>query len=193
MLILSILLIFASMFLYMTVVIDMFKKKTWLGFLGLFLFPFTFYHLYKNYTGNRKRMGVMLTVAISLPLLYMQYESGVGNKELSPFFQQVRDEGSMECMKNSTLSSNAGITFYHVWCSPENIDDIKYVSETELVTKYKEVFVVPALESYKKTFGLIEDKGIILGIASPSKLYACYKIENPGEIVKSWSSFEPCG
>ena len=177
----------------MTVVIDMFKRKTWLGFLGLFLFPFTFYHLFKNYTGNRKRMGLMLVVSVSFPLLYMQYESGVGNKELSPFFNKAREHNSMECVKTSTLSSNAGVTFYHVWCSPKNINDVKYTSESELISGYKEAFIVPALVSYKDTFGLVEDKGIILGIVSPSNLYACYKIENPGEIVESWSSFEACG
>jgi hypothetical protein len=99
----------------------------------------------------------------------------------------------MECITGSSISANAGRTFYQVLCNPQSLEDVKYISESELVTGYKNAFVIPALVSYKKTFGLIEDKGIILGIASPSKLYACYKIENPGEIVESWSSFDACG
>jgi hypothetical protein len=177
----------------MTVVIDMFKKKVWLGFLGLFLFPFTFYHAFKNYSGNRKRIGTLLVVTCVFPLFYIQYELGIGDKELAPFFQQAKSANSMSCMKGSTITANAGRTFYTVWCSPTNIGDINYTSESELVSGYKNAFVLPILVSYKKTFGLIEDKGIILGIPSPSELYACYKIENPGKIVDSWSSFDACG
>jgi hypothetical protein len=193
MLLLAILLMLISFFLYMTVVIDMFKKKTWLGFLGLFLFPFTFYHAFKNYSGNRKRIGTLLVITCVFPFSYIQYELGVGDNELAPFFTQVQEINSMECITGSSISTNAGRTFYQVWCSPQNLDDVKYTSESELVTGYKNAFVIPALASYKQTFGLVEDKGIVLGIASPSNLYACYKIENPGEIVESWSSFDACG
>ncbi|MDU0114129.1 hypothetical protein RT723_14235 [Psychrosphaera aquimarina] len=193
MLLLSILLMIVSFFLYMTVVIDMFKKKTWLGFLGLFLFPFTFYHAFKNYSGNRKRISWLLVITCVFPFSYIQYELSVGDKELSPFFAKAQEINSMSCVKGSTVSTNAGRTFYQVWCNPENLNDVNYTNESELVSGYKDAFVIPMLTSYKETFGLIEDKGIVLGIASPSELYACYKIENPGKIVKSWSSFEACG
>ena len=192
MLMLSILLIFLSFFFYMTIVVDMFKRKTWLGFLGLFLFPFTFYHLFKNYTGNKKLMGALLLISLVFPLLYMQYENRVGDKELSPFFLKVREANLMECVKTSKLSSGGGITSYQVMCFPENIDAVKYTSEKELIANYKESFVIPALLHYKETFGLVNNKGVVLGIASPSKLYACYEIENPDKIVSEWSSFDAC-
>ena len=51
---------------------------------------------------------------------YIQYELSVGDKELSPFFAKAQEINSMSCVKGSTVSTNAGRTFYQVWCNPEN-------------------------------------------------------------------------
>jgi hypothetical protein len=190
----SILLFFIGFVLYITVVVDMFKKKVWLGFLGLFLFPFTYYHAFKNYSGNKLRMGLLLVGSTLIPFSYLHYELGIAEDELTPFVEAISEKNLLNCAFGSSVMTTGGITYYKLFCQSDATQELKYTSEGELVDVYKQNIILPALVEYKKTFGLIEGKGIVLGIQSPSSLFACYKIENPGNITEAWSSgtSEPC-
>ncbi|MDT0581825.1 hypothetical protein [Brumicola blandensis] len=138
-------------------------------------------------------MGTALIVTSLLPFAYLQFQSAAGEKELSPFFALANENMEMECKLLSGLMASGGFTFYNVQCHPQNLNSVNYVNQEELISGYQENFVKPIIEDYRSTFGQIEDKGIILIIRSPSDLYACFKIENPGNIVESWGSFEQCG
>lgn len=192
MLFLSVLLILVFFVLYVTVVVDMFRQKAWLGFLGLFLFPFTYYHAFVSYSGNRIRMGTALVLTAIIPFAYLKFQSIVGDKELTPFFEKVEENLGMQCILRSGLMASGGTTFYNVECLPSDIESVNYVNQNELLSRYQNAFIEPSIEFYRSTFGRLEDKGIVLIIRSPSDLYACFKIENPGEIIESWSSFEQC-
>ncbi|MEI8673065.1 hypothetical protein P4S52_15565 [Vibrio sp. SA48] len=195
MLTLSILLIFIGIVLYFTVVVDMFKQKIWLGFLGLFLFPFTYYHAFKNYSGNKLRMGLLLVVTTLLPFTYIQLELSAAGSELEPFLTSVGESNLLNCSLESSVMSSGGVTFYTLFCSSKLSESLKYTSEKELVDVYWKNIVQPALSVYRDSFGKVEGKGVVLGIKSTSSLMACYKIENPGNVIEAWSSglSEPCG
>ncbi|USD66405.1 hypothetical protein [Vibrio sp. SCSIO 43136] len=195
MLTLIILLLFLGIVLYFTVVVDMFKQKLWLGFLGLFLFPFTYYHAFKNYSGNKLRMGLLLVVTTLLPLTYIQLELSAARDELKPFLTSVDASNLLTCSIEPSVMSSGGITFYTLFCASKLSKNLKYTSESELVDVYWKNIIQPALSIYRDSFGKIEGKGVVIGIKSPSSLIACYKIENPGNVMEAWSSglSEPCG
>ncbi|WP_155949262.1 hypothetical protein [Gayadomonas joobiniege] len=170
----------------------MFKQKVWLGLLGLFFFPFTYYHAFVNYSGNRKRISAALLVTTVLGFGYTQYQEYVAEKELTPFFKLVSLNHSTKCQVESGITWRGGTTLYNVSCNPKYINEIEYTNEEELISKYREFIVQPLLKEYSQTFGKVEAKGIKLIILSPSRMSACYIIENPNEIVELWSSFEYC-
>lgn len=192
---LMVLMFLVSIFLYLTVVVDMFKQKTWLGFLGLFLFPFTFYHSIKNYSGNRKKMSISLISFSILPVIFLYIESSIAEKELSPFMVKMNSELNVECYVQNSVASSGGIKYYTLHCHPRNKENLSFRSSDELLSVYEELILSPALEYYSTSFGKIDGKGTIMSFSSTTDLYACFKISNPSNIEKSWvsSSSDVCG
>lgn len=190
----GILLLLVAVITFLIVLGDMFRKKIWLGILGIFLFPIVFFYAFTYYSGRRFLVGSVLLFSWGFPYLYSMYQIDAAESELDPFLSALESEGNIECVMGGVMHTNQNTHSFDVYCDARSLNPISYASVTELEDRYREDLLIPVMNSYLNNSRKIETK-FTLGILSPSGIYACFDITPPGKINRSWntSESEPCG
>jgi hypothetical protein len=187
--VLLILLILLGLGTFFIVIGDMFRKKIWLGILGLLFFPLTFVYAFTSYSGRRLLVGSTLWLSFCLPYLNTMYQINIAENELKPFIIELEKTGGMSCSIGGSMHTTGNTNTFDVYCNVRDSENIQYSSVNDLVKQYKYRILEPVIMKYKEKNHHI-NIGFTLGILSPSKIYACYKIEPPGEISDSWNTGE---
>lgn len=182
------------LFLWIKIVIDIFKKNVPLGFVGLFFFPYTFYYVIRFYSGNRKIVGGLLYASALFLFGGSWLQTNVASKELLPFLEKIKLVHGYDCIYTKGWIMSKGFTKYKIFCKSEKMNSIKYTSVEEMLNNFENQLIKPIIPVYQETFGQIKDKGTIIYFVTEGKMAACFTIKNPDQIVEKWYTGleDPC-
>ena len=178
---------------YALVVVDMAKQDGAVtGCTGLFLFPVTYFWALFKYSGRQKKVvAAVLWGATALLVGFVIVETGSASRGLEGFVAASRSELGIRCRLVGKMSwTDIGKSVW-VKCLPPEIEDVTFRSADEMVERYQEEFGSKLASIYSRSEG---DDYLVLFIASPGDLVACYRIAPSGEITRAWYTgpSEPC-
>lgn len=178
--------VFLILILWITIVVDMFKRKVFWGFCGLLAFLPSYYHVVKYYSGNRKIMAPLYISASLFVVISTLYAEHVGKEQMKPFFIAVSKNLKTECEFTGSVEQTPKRNIYFVWCAPYQVEKVTYQGVDDMVEKYKTKFIEPMIPYYTSN---IHDPhfAIKFGIKSPHNMVGCYELTQEG-IIKSWAT-----
>jgi hypothetical protein len=165
---------------------DMFRKRTAIGCLGLFLFAILpFIWVLKWYSGRRRVVGPVLYLSAITAIICFCIGWRSATQDLKPFFQAAAEESGLRCSLKA-ISVKGGMKRLVVVCVPVKDVEIEYSNVDDMVKRYRERFVESLTNDYPQALIDGSKAAIIVAIPTPSGFYACYQIESPGHITKAW-------
>jgi len=188
--IIGILLYLIAFVMFLIVLGDMFKKKVWLGLLGLLIFPITFIYAFTHYSGRRLLVGSILLLSWVIPYAYIEYQLNIAEEKLRPFVLQLEQQGELSCVMGGAIHSSQGMNSFELFCDARSLKEVKYSDIDELIAKYSNSILRPAIADYMKLEEKTMGEEFTIGILSPSNIYACFKVKLSGDIESSWSTGE---
>ncbi len=185
MLILGILSFLVCLVTSFLIVVDMFKKNTAIGCLGLIFLPIMpFIWIFKGYSGNKKKAGIILFASAIIAFGLIGFEWYTAKSELKPFIEQSSVDGINFSLK-SISSSGSGKTY-------TLISDGVYEPQEEYnsVDKMLEIIYKEKISNLTKYFPSELSEGTVIAIAIPTKsgFVAVYEISGPNQLKKSYVS-----
>ncbi len=168
------------------VTVDMFRRHTATGCLGLVLFgilPFVW--VLKWYSGRRRVVGSILygSAIVAIACISINWRSTSEN--LNSFFKPAYEKTGMTFSLDSIGFKGEMKRFVVIGVPPDNVK-IEYANVDDMVQGYRERFVDSFTNDYPKALLDGKQAALILAIRTPSGFYACYQIEGQGRITKAW-------
>ncbi|MFC1498889.1 hypothetical protein ACFLS1_10535 [Verrucomicrobiota bacterium] len=168
------------------VTVDMFRKRTAIGCLGLVLFAvLPFIWVLKWYSGRRSVVCPVLYVSAIVAVVCFSIGWRSAAQDLNPFFHAASEESGLRCSLQS-IGFKGGMKQVVVVSVPIDDVTIEYANVDDMVQGYRERFVDSLTNDYPQALIDGSKAAIILAIPTPSGFYACYRIESPGKITKAW-------
>ena len=182
---LGILFTFVWLITCFVVVIDMFKKHTAIGCLGLLLLPILpFIWVFKGYSGNKKVAASILygSAIISFSIIGYQWHSA--SQTIQPFLEASSSSGIEFTLKQ--IGTSNGKKYVTVISSVVYQPTNTYASVEEML----EVIQKEKIESLAQFYPDSLEQGSIIKIAIPTEsgFIAVYEIDEPGNVSKSYTT-----
>lgn len=168
------------------IVVDMFRKRTVIGFLGLLMFAILpFIWVLKWYSGRRRVVGPVLYLSAIVAIVCFSLGWRSATQDLEPFFLAAAEESGLRCSLRK-IGVKSGRKRLVVVSIPTKNVEIEYSNVDDMVKHYRERFVESLTNDYPQALIDGSQAVIIIAIPTPSGFYACYQIESPGRITKAW-------
>ncbi len=161
----------------------MFKKNTAIGCLGLILLPIIpFYWVIKGYSGNKKKLGIILYTSAFIAFSSLGYQFYTASNELKPMIEQASSEGFNFSLKS--ISTSDGNKYYTIVSNTVYKPLNKYSSVEELL----KIIIEEKVKTLSGFYPSELDKGIIIKIAIPTEsgFIAVFEVTGPNSIGKSY-------
>ncbi len=165
------------------IVVDMFKKDTATGCLGLLLIPIVpFIWVFKGYSGNKKKAGTILYGSAIFAFSIIGYQWFSASSELKPFQDASLNEGIDFSLKS--ISTVGREKYYTVVAANVYDPNSEYASVDEMLSLIRDEKIESIAEFYPPNLA----DGTIIKVALPtsSGFVAVFEITGPNEIRKSY-------
>ncbi len=185
--VIGILLFFVWLITAFVVTVDMFKRHTALGCVGLLTLPILpFYWVVRGYSGNRRIAGTILYASAVLASLLIGGQWYSASTQLSPFFDVSKEKGVP--MRLNQIGTARGKKYYTVVSrvvyepngSYASVEEMLSVIESELI----EALIPHVPEDLKE--------GVLLRIAipTPSGFVAVYEVSGQTVLKRYTASMD---
>jgi hypothetical protein len=185
MLILGILFLFIWLVTSFVIVVDMFKKHTAIGCLGLVLLPIVpFVWVFKGYSGNKRKAGAILYGSAIVASSLIGYQWVSASKALEPFIESSQTEGIE--LSLTQIGTTNGKKYYTVSSTGIYTPTRDYASVEEML----KIIMEERVDKISKFYPTNLEKGTIIRVAIPTQsgFIAVFEITGPNKIEKSYVS-----
>ncbi len=175
---------FAWMIVSFIIVIDIFKKKTALGCLGLILLPIIpLIWVFKGYSGNKKIMGSLLYGSALFAITGIGVTWASASADLKTFIESAKKEG-LE-LHLTSINSRGGEMSYVVAYRGIYVPEEAFASVDEMLALIQKEKANTLAAHYPEA---LTDEIVVLAIPTESGFIAMYEIDAINSIRKSYIS-----